>query len=209
MMGCAWVQPMMYFVLNNVPMFRGSYLICKVNHQIEAGNMVTTFKGVRMARKATRSVRDFIYGRVIDSTNGEEWNEDSQQNRMANIGNDCEYAYTSPLGIECDVPDSGEPNAYCKAAYNAFMSAGLTSNQAKGLCANIFAESNFDPYVLNIDGNSNPNTYHSAAGGLCAFRGVDKNGKNGGRAIRLFGCCKLSRNICCKFYFYIYPPGWC
>lgn len=186
MMGCAWVQPMMYFVLNNVPMFRGSYLICKVNHQIEAGNMVTTFKGVRMARKATRSVRDFIYGRVIDSTNGEEWNEESQQNRMANIGNDCEYAYTSPLGIECDAPDSGEPNAYCKAAYNAFMSAGLTSNQAKGLCANIFAESNFDPYVLNIDGNSNPNTYHSAGGGLCAFRGVDKNGKNGGMAIRLF-----------------------
>ena len=186
MMGCAWIQPMMYFVLNNIPMFRGSYLICKVNHQIEAGSMVTTFKGVRMARKATRSVRDFIYGRTVDSSRGENGNIEDQHSRMANIGNDCEYAYVSPLGVDADTSDSGEPNAYCKAAYNAFMSEGLTSNQAKGICANIFAESNFDPYVLNIDGNSNPNTYHSAGGGLCAFRGVDKNGKNGGRAIKLF-----------------------
>ena len=32
MMGCAWVQPMMYFVLLNVPMFRGTYQIIKVSY---------------------------------------------------------------------------------------------------------------------------------------------------------------------------------
>ena len=185
MMGCAWIQPMMYFVLNNVPMFRGSYLICKVNHQIEAGNMITTFKGVRMARKATRSVRDFIYGRTSDSTNGH-GSDENPQSRLANVGNNCEYAYTNPLGVNVDTPDSGEPNAYCKSAYNAFVSAGLTPNQAKGICANIFAESNFEPYMLTIDGDFNPNTYHSAGGGLCGFRGVDKNGNHGGDAIKLF-----------------------
>ena len=110
---------------------------------MEAGNMITTFKGGRMARKATRSVRDFIYGRTSDSTNGH-GSDETPQSRLANVGNNCEYAYTNPLGVNVDTPDSGEPNAYCKSAYNAFVSAGLTPNQAKGICANIFAESNFE-----------------------------------------------------------------
>lgn len=48
MMGCAQVQPLMYFQLNNIPMFRGAYLIINVDHDIVPGDMKTTFKGVRI-----------------------------------------------------------------------------------------------------------------------------------------------------------------
>jgi hypothetical protein len=48
MMGCAQVQPLMYFQLNNIPMFRGAYQIINVEHDITPGNMITVFKGVRI-----------------------------------------------------------------------------------------------------------------------------------------------------------------
>lgn len=60
MMGCPWVQPLMYFVLNNIPLFRGSYLIQKVNHSLTPGKMTTTFTGVRMANTATPFI-DKVY----------------------------------------------------------------------------------------------------------------------------------------------------
>jgi len=47
-MGNAMIQPMMYFQLNNIPMFRGAYLINKVSHSITPHNMSTTFKGQRI-----------------------------------------------------------------------------------------------------------------------------------------------------------------
>ena len=60
MMGCAWVQPLMYFCLTNVPMFRGSYLISKVSHKITPGKMETRFTGTRMANRATRLTTNWI-----------------------------------------------------------------------------------------------------------------------------------------------------
>jgi hypothetical protein len=48
MMGCAQIQPLMYFQLNNIPLFRGAYQIIQVEHDITPGNMTTKFKGVRI-----------------------------------------------------------------------------------------------------------------------------------------------------------------
>ena len=48
MMGCAQIMPLMYFQLNNIPMFRGAYQIIRVEHNISPGNMTTNFTGVRM-----------------------------------------------------------------------------------------------------------------------------------------------------------------
>ena len=50
MMGCAQIQPLMYFQLNNIPMFRGAYQIINVEHNITPGDMTTSFKGVRINR---------------------------------------------------------------------------------------------------------------------------------------------------------------
>jgi hypothetical protein len=122
MMGCAWVQPMMYFVLMNVPMFRGSYQIIKVRHNLTPGNMTTTFTGVRMAKTATRTVKEFIAGGYNDSWGGSDMERFMNQN--ANIGNDCPWAYNSPINVEpsCGAQQSTSDNK----SIDEYMS-GLTS----------------------------------------------------------------------------------
>lgn len=49
MLGCLNIMPMMYFQLNNIPMFRGFYFIIKVNHRITPGGIITSFTGVRVS----------------------------------------------------------------------------------------------------------------------------------------------------------------
>lgn len=48
MMGNAMVQPMMYFQLDNIPMFHGAYMITRVRHSIKPNTMSTNFTGVRI-----------------------------------------------------------------------------------------------------------------------------------------------------------------
>ena len=94
MMGCAWIQPLMYFQLNNVPMFRGTYLIQKVTHRIVPGDMTTTFMGTRMAKTTTPIVKDPIASKNAGQT--EPFTEDAKKNKEhenASINNDCEYKF--------------------------------------------------------------------------------------------------------------------
>jgi hypothetical protein len=53
MMGNAMIQPMMYFQLNNIPMFHGAYLITHVKHSIKPNHMSTNFTGVRVKKAET------------------------------------------------------------------------------------------------------------------------------------------------------------
>ena len=53
MMGNAMVQPMMYFQLDNIPMFHGAYMITRVKHSIKPNNMSTNFTGVRIRAAET------------------------------------------------------------------------------------------------------------------------------------------------------------
>lgn len=87
MMGCAWVQPLMYFVLLNIPMFRGSYLIQQVTHSIRPGNMTTKFVGIRMANVASRITKEYANGGMTDN----QINAAGAKARLADINNDCPY----------------------------------------------------------------------------------------------------------------------
>lgn len=51
-MGNLQITPLMYFQLNNVPMWKGAYMIQKVTHNISAGNVSTNFEGVRLNKYA-------------------------------------------------------------------------------------------------------------------------------------------------------------
>lgn len=53
MLGCVQIQPLMYFQLLNIPMWRGTYMIYKVSHTMQPGNMTTKFVGVKMSRYQT------------------------------------------------------------------------------------------------------------------------------------------------------------
>ena len=48
MLGCAVIEPMTYFQLSNVPMFKGAYMIHQVSHSITPNHMTTNFTGVRI-----------------------------------------------------------------------------------------------------------------------------------------------------------------
>lgn len=52
MMGCAQIQPLMYFQLMNVPMWRGTYMIFNVTHVMTPGNMVTKVKAMKLSCRA-------------------------------------------------------------------------------------------------------------------------------------------------------------
>jgi murein DD-endopeptidase MepM/ murein hydrolase activator NlpD len=73
-LGNAMIQPMMYFQLNNIPMFRGAYWIIKTSHSITPNHMTTKFKGVRIRREKTQLLdastifSDFI-GDINNSVN--------------------------------------------------------------------------------------------------------------------------------------------
>ena len=57
MMGCAQIQPMMYFQLANIPMWNGAYMIYKIKHSIKPGNMTTNFTGMRMAKTYPKLIK--------------------------------------------------------------------------------------------------------------------------------------------------------
>lgn len=49
-LGNVMIQPTMYFYLKNVPLFKGTYWITEVNHNITLGSIETTFKGTRLPK---------------------------------------------------------------------------------------------------------------------------------------------------------------
>lgn len=58
MLGDAQIMPLTYFQLNNIPLFRGAYMIINIEHDIVAGDMTTRFTGVRMSRYELPFVED-------------------------------------------------------------------------------------------------------------------------------------------------------
>ena len=70
MLGCAQIQPFMYFQLNSIPMFDGAYTIINTRHNIRANHMTTTFKGVRVRKVKTKMIDDkTLYTHLINNLN--------------------------------------------------------------------------------------------------------------------------------------------
>ena len=59
-LGNALIQPMMYFCLNHIPMFNGSYLITEVNHTISPGVFQTSFVGTRQRIFAAPKINNYL-----------------------------------------------------------------------------------------------------------------------------------------------------
>ena len=123
MMGDMWIQPTMYFVLTNVPTFRGSYIIQKVNHQISPGKMTTTFMGTRMANTTTPHVYNWYVGKT--SQNGDANGSSIEEAyHKANIDNDCPYKIFTPGNV-------GGTGAWTEEMLNMtvkeFLQSGLDS----------------------------------------------------------------------------------
>ena len=61
MLGNVMIQPTMYFYLKNIPMFRGSYWITDVSHNVRPGNITTVFKGTRIPYQSLPNPKDSFY----------------------------------------------------------------------------------------------------------------------------------------------------
>lgn len=60
MMGCALIQPLMYFNIRNIPMFSGPYMITNVSHRISESGFDTTFSGTRQPFYSLPTVDNFL-----------------------------------------------------------------------------------------------------------------------------------------------------
>ena len=157
MLGCAWVQPLMYFVLLNVPLFRGSYLIMKVKHSITPGNFTTTFTGCRMANVSTPLIEDIFSDDFDESSSFESY--ESQREKRADVDNDCPYKIY-PLFNEYDgnytFPADSSTVSFCKTMVAAFMNHKGEANRSieniKLVCAQFGAETSFGT-IMNASYN--------------------------------------------------------
>lgn len=85
MLGCINIMPMMYFQLNNVPMFKGVYMITKVEHSIQNNTMTTKFTGTRQPKRYIPLTQNVF---SIESINGAVNRLAGQDmNKEYNIGN--------------------------------------------------------------------------------------------------------------------------
>jgi hypothetical protein len=189
MMGCAWVQPMMYFVLLNMPMFRGSYMIMKVTHRIRPGDMTTEIVGSRMCNVSTKLVEDMFTDE--NASTGENINKSNdKQYTSAAPSNDCPYK-TFPISE--DVSSGTELKTMTKAELESgttiIMKGLLELIQSKegnewyqsnsgnaiafaaGIAGNMYHETHSKPTFYPGTVNHNDRGYLS--GGLCQWRGLE------------------------------------
>jgi len=73
-MGNVMIQPTMYFYVKNIPLFRGSYLITEVTHNIKTTGIETSFKGTRIPQESLPNPTDSflasyrpLFDRIITS----------------------------------------------------------------------------------------------------------------------------------------------
>tara|TARA_R110000772_G_scaffold17946_3_gene49875 strand:+ start:39049 stop:44217 length:5169 start_codon:yes stop_codon:yes gene_type:complete len=110
MMGCAMMQPMIYFHLNNIPMFRGAYMILKVSHKISANNMSTKFKGVRVKRTKTPLIESStLFANLLGSATVVERKERINR-RTKSTDNTTDNTTTTGGKVAYDPPASDENN---------------------------------------------------------------------------------------------------
>ena len=85
MMGNAMITPLMYFQLNNIPMFKGAYMVIKVEHSIVQGNMTTIFTGVRMSKHKIPFVSPIIEtNTLLDTMDSSIGNDTSLNGTISN-----------------------------------------------------------------------------------------------------------------------------
>ena len=100
MLGCMQITPLMYFQLNNIPMFRGAYIITNVNHKITSNDFTTIFTGVRVSKYKipinveTVSLSLLGFGRV--NNNQTEENDNINYSNAEN--DDTNYSNTENIG---------------------------------------------------------------------------------------------------------------
>ena len=137
MMGNAMIQPMMYFQLDNIPMFHGAYMITHVKHNLKPNYMSTNFTGVRIRFPETPLLKaNELYMSLLD-------------------GVDITATPSKPV-VGCAAKDlatlTTKGTAYDAnqlKVKNIAKSLGLNKVQTAAMMGNIMQESGFNPIKFN------------------------------------------------------------
>ena len=139
MLGNAQICPLMYFQLMNIPMWRGTYMIYKVVHNMTPGNMTTTFTGMKMSKYAKPFNSTFFaynpYAKIDDNSKGKLSSDDCDDTVSGGtsvMGGVIEGTYGKPGAF------TGKTRAEKMKMYGV-ASQNLTPSQAKaqGLITNV------------------------------------------------------------------------
>ena len=145
MMGCAWIQPLMYFQLNNIPLFSGAYIIHKVNHSVTPNGMITSFVGTRIARSSMKMIDSSFYYHQRQMLK-DKYN--LKPENLATVTNNCNYAFYDPSNFG-DEKSNKLDNIISAINYSLSKTNGLSSVTVK-----IEKRNNFNHIVAdttNID----------------------------------------------------------
>lgn len=126
MMGNAQIQPLMYFQLLNIPMWRGAYMIFNVSHTMTPGNMVTKFKGMKMSKNPVP-----IVSKYWSTING---NYDESIKKYGDTVDDYEAIDFKKSGIDNNISNKGASannmdmykplHGYCKGVDSKYYNRG-------------------------------------------------------------------------------------
>ena len=145
MLGNAMIQPMMYFQLNNIPMFHGAYMIIRTKHNIKPNYMSTTFTGTRIRRIETPIIDVAeAYMSLIETLQLQDAGT-SDSTRINTTGN-------AIIGENC-----GEYKL--KAPYVDGATGFEKSKPIRDLVAAVESGGNYDAYNNGIAGSRGPTNY--------------------------------------------------
>ena len=128
-LGNALIQPMMYFCLNHVPMFNGSYLITEVNHTISPGVFQTSFVGTRQRIFAAPKINNYLIS--------------LNQNLLQKLEDKLKITQTAPTTAatnETSKKSNAAPNS-CAASLNPKYEKGfeaITATETKTTTLDLF-----------------------------------------------------------------------
>jgi hypothetical protein len=100
-LGNVMIQPTMYFYLKNVPMFRGSYWITEVTHNIKGNNITTSFKGTRIPQASLPNPKDSFmasYRALFDKITAKAQARQNELDRRLNGPTANETTINTPAG---------------------------------------------------------------------------------------------------------------
>jgi len=93
-MGNMMIQPTEYFILENVPLFNGAYIILGVEHTVVPNNMKTKFMGVKVRSNPNPLVTDFYSAAGLTGGNSDTFNVGST---LSGNPNDSAFPSNAPL----------------------------------------------------------------------------------------------------------------
>ena len=126
MMGNAQIQPLMYFQLMNVPMFRGTYMVIKVSHSISQGNMTTKIIGTKMSKYATPFTSNWFLVNIPD-----EEGENGQEDTSTTLINSYSTLETSQTPQDVELQQNRENILYIM---NRLINEGFVYNGKEYKC---------------------------------------------------------------------------